>query len=252
MSLLKNIEYEAAVRTKKVYDKYLNVLFFESTSKVQAHQFLLFNILYEKKYPLRTYHFRYIATRLSEINPEFLKMIFVHKIEFDKYVSKCIALLANIVNVNLLELDSVLRDKDLYISTFYTLYLYDLLSNNYVNSYEDIDFDAKVCISNISKHYKNINFCIDISICESAYFANSFLLKTVIQVLESLNLSFKFLPKTNETHRRVLNWVKENLERYEKDEKAILGWLDGPCCSPWPSEKISDYECTYFLLKKLM
>lgn len=84
MSLLKEIEYEAAAKTKKVYEYYLKRLILDPT---KASHPVLFNILYKKKLPLRSTHFQWIATTRN-LSVEVVRILFLKKIEVDKYVQQ--------------------------------------------------------------------------------------------------------------------------------------------------------------------
>ena len=102
---------------------------------------------------------------------------------------------------------------------------------------------------NLIENYKTVNFITSKLICDSAYLAQHTFLSTILDVLQQINLNFVFEPLTRQSHKSLLKWIEDNIEKGTRGQR--IGWSDGPDSSFFPSQNVHDYIKTRRLIKSV-
>lgn len=141
-------------------------------------------------------------------------------------------------------LESVLQENALNSSVPYKSYVFKLLSDNF---YSDPSY-VYYPVQNVKNRYKTVDIYIDEVICGEAYLANYGFLKSFIDAVDMLGISYTFKPCENQKHDSIYNWLKRNIYKGTIMPGSRLGWMNGPDNARWPSTNLIDYKETFNLL----
>uniref|UniRef100_A0A1Y1KRB6 Uncharacterized protein n=1 Tax=Photinus pyralis TaxID=7054 RepID=A0A1Y1KRB6_PHOPY len=116
----------------------------------------------------------------------------------------------------------------------------------------DLVKDAQFNVDSIVKNYKNFLCIMDDAMCTAIEYANVKALEMLYDICIKRNVQYRFRPYEDARHKKVYNWILENIRRGSEVPNASLGWTCGPDSAFWPSTQLSDYKRTFTLLKKIM
>lgn len=108
----------------------------------------------------------------------------------------------------------------------------------------------KYPITNITKNYKDMSFCLNDIILDTAYYAQPQILENVLHLMKKYGLQYQFKPLDVGRHKAVYEWLHGNLTKSGHGEAP--GWHCGPDSGKWPSTNLMDYKHVFNLLQDLM
>jgi hypothetical protein len=248
MELAAEVDLEAYAASEEVYLYHLKSSVGVSVTSSETRTLLSF-LIRKQNFIIPDKIFSWIAAAGENVSLSDMCLVVDKKKRLERYVNTIISICQteHFDWLSLRKLDEILIEHNLDRNTSSRIYILKLLSNFNIKgaSYKQYP------VENIAMHYKKLESCIDELICEAAYLANYKVLKNFIAVMGLKFMTYKFQPSLNSSHSNILNWIKKNILKGEKEPEALLGWTCGPDSARWPSTKLDDYKQTLSLLSLL-
>ena len=248
MELAAEVDLEAYAASEEVYLYHLKSSVGVSVTSSETRTLLSF-LIRKQNFIIPDKIFSWIAAAGENVSLSDMCLVVDKKKRLERYVNTIISICQteHFDWLSLRKLDEILIEHNLDCNTSSRIYILKLLSNFNIKgaSYKQYP------VENIAMHYKKLESCIDELICEAAYLANYKVLKNFIAVMGLKFMTYKFQPSLNSSHSNILNWIKNNILKGEKEPEALLGWTCGPDSARWPSTKLDDYKQTLSLLSLL-
>ena len=234
MSTVHSLFSDLASATDAVFIKHLkNILKRKcSDADFQVLIFLVNNIVIPDDI------FEYIAN-CCFVRKDSLSYIIQRRLMFDEKIVQLVNLLEDlqIELMELTEVDNIMHDNGFQISECEKNYVMSLLCEG--NKTKCDQFSIK----NIQKNYKTTQSLLQNATCTIIQLADAKMLKTFMECMQSQGIIFCFNSKESSQHKRLYEWLKENIIRGLTTNDR-LGWQSGPDSGKWPSTSLRDYVQT--------
>lgn len=173
-----------------------------------------------------------------------LDLLFHRQLVCDDFVNNFINSSNDLSELTVYDVIKQLTNSDTNFGTKDVYFIQELLSDGDPTQFR------KYPITNIKKNYKDIYFCLNEIILDTAYYAQSQILENIVHLIKKYGLRYQFQPLEIGKHKAVYQWLLGNLAKSRRAE--ALGWSSGPDSGKWPSTNIIDYESVCNLLYQLM